>query len=502
MIKKSDFKVGGRFLGDRRRNDPYGIHFNDGPQTYRYRVPIGKDEDGNLIYSDYDREVSSRDWTYPGEIYRRANARDIVSREEYNNMITDPDFSAEEYGQRMRDAREQVAIRQIGDTASHESGHTAHDMADPERQNHYWGEKQANRQRGGYGLFDTNSDSDEKSVGEFVAYMSEYPHDSIKFRRGMKNHPDVGERYVKRIRDANIDANESSRAKRNLVNAILDQTATTGKRTGAGNFQFGDIDEARNRKKQAERTSRGLIRQIQKLPDEGIEGFGDLPQDIQEGIGRLQLRDQLSQFMDNNFETARQAELNTLMRDPNSIDFAIANPKMFFENYDSVPVDWVEGKGRWDDYVLGNDALSTIAHYDHHGRYDENPELLEALKERFGEPTSDQGWGLKPKVKSNPYMRTPWHYYDPRFGSEPLLDDIIHQYGLAEDRGVDFDSSRAFMKSWGLMKAEPFSGKFPAKYPSNCKVCGTYLKPGQEVMYNRMLGGVTCPFDCGRAYIV
>lgn len=59
-----------------------------------------------------------------------------------------------------------------------------------------------------------------------------------------------------------------------------------------------------------------------------------------------------------------------------------------------------------------------------------------------------------------------------------------------------------FDKTWFLIKAEPFSGKFPAKYTGNCKVCGTHLKPGQEVMYNRMLGGVTCPFDCGRAYIV
>ena len=60
----------------------------------------------------------------------------------------------------------------------------------------------------------------------------------------------------------------------------------------------------------------------------------------------------------------------------------------------------------------------------------------------------------------------------------------------------------AFEQAWDLMKAEPFSGKFPAKYPGNCKVCGRFLRPGEEVRYNRMLGGVVCPFDCGRAYIV
>ena len=452
MIEKSDFKVGGRFEGDRRRNDPYGIHFNSGPATYRYRVPIGKDEDGNLIYSDYDREVQDTDWIFPAEIYRRANARDIVSREEYNNMITDPDFSAEEYGQRMRDAKVLAAIQQIMDTASHEAGHTAHKLADPEEQNWRWNEKMANRERGGYGLFNTRSDSDASSVGEFVAYMSEYPHDSVKFLQGMDNHPDVGERYFNRMGNAILDvADNTSRTKRNLINAILDQTATTGRRTGAGNFQFGDLAEARNRKKQAERTSRALIRQIQQLPNVGIEGFADLPQEIQEGIGRLQLREALSQFMENMYGSHRQAELEMNNYDPNSLDFAIANPEMLLENYDAVPVDWEE-RGYWGNYHLANDALSVIPHFDHAGRYDENPGLLEALQEKFGEPTYNMGWGLKPKVKSNPYMRTPMQYLDPRFGSESVLEDIMDEYAAAERRGVDLDSSRAFMKSWEMMR--------------------------------------------------
>ena len=455
MIKKSDFKIGGRFLGDRRKNDPYGVHFYGG-ETYRYRVPVGKDEEGNLIYSDYDREVSGQDWIYPAEIYRRANARDIVSREEYNNMITDPDFSAEEYGQRMRDAKVLAAIQQIMDTASHEAGHTAHDLSDPERMNHDWQEKQANRQRGGYGLFNTRSDSDDRSVGEFVAYMSEYPHRPLQFLSGMDNHPDVGERYMNRIAAALQDiqpaqGGKSTRWKRNLINAILDQAATTGKRTGAGNFQFGDLGDARNRKKQAERTSRALIRQIQQLPNEKIGGFADLPQEIQEGIGRLQLREALSQFMENMYGSHRQAELEMNNYDPNSLDFAIANPEMLLENYDAVPVDW-EQRGYWGNYHLANDALSVIPHFDHAGRYDENPGLLEALQEKFGEPTYNMGWGLKPKVKSNPYMRTPMQYIDPRFGSESVLEDIMDEYAAAERRGVDLDSSRAFMKSWEMMR--------------------------------------------------
>ena len=43
---------------------------------------------------------------------------------------------------------------------------------------------------------------------------------------------------------------------------------------------------------------------------------------------------------------------------------------------------------------------------------------------------------------------------------------------------------------------------FPAEYPGNCKVCGRYIQPGEEVNYNRNLGGIVCPRDCGRNYIV
>lgn len=448
MIEKSDFKVGGRFFNERSKNDPYGIHFPSAA-TYRYRVPVGKDENGNLIYSDYDREVSDQDWTYPAEIYRRARPLEKVAEEAFRK-VREEGLEGKEYSKIMRDAKERAAISQIMDTTSHEAGHTAHDLTDPRRFAN-WSENLANRERGGYGLFNTRSDSDERSVGEFVAYMSEYPHDSLKFRQGMKNHPDVGERYYKRMQEANIDTNEGSQAKRNLINAILDQTATTGKRTGAGNFQFGDIDEARNRKKQAERTSRPLIRQIQKLPNEGIEGFGDLPQEIQEGIGRLQMREALSQFMEQNYGSHRQATLDQNNYDPNSLNFALANPEMFLENFDAVPVDWEE-RGYWGNYHLANDALSVIPHYDHEGRYEQNPGLLEALEEKFGEPTFNHGWGLKPKVKSNPYMRTPMQYLDPRFGSESVLEDIMDEYEEAEKRGVDLDSSRAFMKSWGMMR--------------------------------------------------
>ena len=53
-----------------------------------------------------------------------------------------------------------------------------------------------------------------------------------------------------------------------------------------------------------------------------------------------------------------------------------------------------------------------------------------------------------------------------------------------------------FNQSWGLMKS------FRAKYPGNCAVCGRSIERGEWVEISRQLGGVKCPRDCGREYII
>jgi hypothetical protein len=61
----------------------------------------------------------------------------------------------------------------------------------------------------------------------------------------------------------------------------------------------------------------------------------------------------------------------------------------------------------------------------------------------------------------------------------------------------------AFDRAFSLLKEDRRRfPRFRSKYPGNCKVCGTYIPAGTEVEYNTILGGIQCPFDCGRNYIV
>lgn len=82
---------------------------------------------------------------------------------------------------------------------------------------------------------------------------------------------------------------------------------------------------------------------------------------------------------------------------------------------------------------------------------------------------------------------------------EDTLDDL-----LGFDRPDDEDDDPYPIINTGepMDIAIRFLKGFPAQYPGNCKVCGRFIQPGEEVDYNRNLGGIVCPRDCGRNYIV
>ena len=454
MIKKSDFVVGGKLSRTRRGNDPYGLRFSS-PVKYKYRTPIGKDDFGNLIYSPFDKVVEGQEWTYPGSIYQNQRGRGSMSREEYNNLRMNPDISAEEYGRIMRRQREKDAIDSIMDTASHEAGHSAHAIAD----NLSDRISQGRRNQAGMELFDEDAYRD--SLSEAIAYRSEYPFRSQHFLSGMDSHPDVKERYMNKIvaQLQDIDpelGGTSSQTKRNLINAVLDMTSRAGRMAGTGHFQFGNLDKPMKRKKQAERTARGLIRQIQALPNEGIGGFSDLPQDLQEQLGRVQLQERLTQFMQDNYANSNQEtfDLGDGTRGGTGvIEFMRKNPDKFFENYERGEEDW-----EWDNY--GNLRLNPEYAYgvipDYIPDWSSVPDLTEEeinrLEDAFGNSDYGVGWYVKPKAKSNPYTSTMREFSKPRFGSDAVLQDIINAYQRAESINRPLDSSRAFMKSWEMMR--------------------------------------------------
>lgn len=454
MISKSDFVVGGKLSRTRRGNDPYGLRFPS-PVKYKYRTPIGKDEEGNLIYSPYDKVVVDQEWTYPGAIYQNQSGRRSFSREEYNEMKANPDISAMDLYRRSQEAKEIDAIGQIMDTASHEAGHSAHRFADS-LHDQVW---QGRKNQAGMELFDEDAYYD--SLSEAIAYRSEYPFRLERWLRGMDSHPDVKERYMNKIVAQHEDINPelggtSSQTKRNLINAVLDMTSRAGRMAGTGHFQFGDLDKPMKRKKQAERTARKLIRQIQALPNEGISGFSDLPQDLQEQLGRVQLQERLTQFMQDNHQASDQEAFDFgdgTRGGTGVIEFMRKNPDKFFENYERGEEDWL-----WDNY--GNIKLNPEYAYgvipDYIPDWSSEPDLTEEeinrLEDAFGHSQYGVGWYVKPKAKSNPYTRTMREYSRPRFGSDAILQDIIRAYQKAESMNRPLDSSRAFMKSWEMMR--------------------------------------------------
>lgn len=444
MIEKSDFVVGGKLSRTRRGNDPYGLRFSS-PVKYKYRTPIGKDDFGNLIYSPYDKVVEDQEWTFPGEIYRRT--RPNLTREEYNSMRgNDP---------RMIEAKDSAAILEIMDTASHEAGHSAHRLADS-LNDQVW---QGRRNQAGMELFDEDAYHD--SLSEAIAYRSEYPFRPERWLQGMDSHPDVKERYMNKIVAQHEDINPelggtSSQTKRNLINAVLDMTSRAGRMAGTGHFQFGNLNKPMQRKKQAERTARKLIRQIQALPNEGISGFSELPQDLQEQLGRVQLQERLTQFMQDNHQASDMETFDFgdgTRGGTGVIEFMRKNPDKFFENYEQGAEDWI-----WNNY--GNLQLNPEYAYgvvpDYIPHWSSEPELTEEeinrLEDAFGHSQHGVGWYVLPKAKSNPYTRTMREYSRPRFGSEAVLQDIISAYQRAEDINRPLDSSRAFMKSWEMMR--------------------------------------------------
>jgi len=456
MIEKSDFVVGGKLSRTRRGNDPYGLRFSS-PVQYKYRTPIGKDDFGNLIYSPYDKVVADQEWTYPGAIYQNETGRRNFSRADYREMQANPETTGMDLYRRGQEAKELDSIEAIMDTASHEAGHSAHAIVD-NLSDQVW---QGRRNQAGMELFDEDAYRD--SLSEAIAYRSEYPFRSTRWLRGMDSHPDVKERYMNKIVAQHEDINPelggtSSQTKRNLINAVLDMTSRAGRMAGTGHFQFGNLDKPMKRKKQAERSARKLIRQIQALPNEGIGGFSDLPQDLQEQLGRVQLQERLTQFMQDNHQASDQETFDfgdgtRSGGSPSAIQFMRKNPDKFFENYERGEEDWV-----WDNY--GNVKLNPEYAYgvipDYIPDWSSEPDLTEEeinrLEDAFGHSDYGVGWYVKPKAKTNPYTSTMREYSRPRFGSEAVLQDIISAYQRAESMNRPLDSSRAFMKSWEMMR--------------------------------------------------
>lgn len=462
-LAKADFALRGTLSGESYEDeqpDAYGYHFRK-PVDYTFR-PYGSDE---------TQTITDKNFTLLGPIGQ------IAKLKAYKAAMNSYGFTGEEKARLLRMFRgnvpfdndepivqyynelvEGMVTQEVIDTTMHESGHEAHQLADPgyssrghQREFLRQQGRRAEIQQMMYDLFDyddykSSSPTTEASLKEFIAYMTEYPFDSKKVIDSLFSHPDVGRRYANRAEKASTFFNE--RKKRNLENAVLSMASQYLNRTNVGPAQFGGQGSGAARKKIASRYEpvKALLRQIRGLNEDEIGSFEDLPKEIQEGIGNLELRNKLTDFFEDNYKSAFQPY--------GTLDLFRDDPEKFLANYEMIDPsqykDVDDGFGdaylyRWNDYgdlSLNPDLVSMyLGYYDSQG----DGEFLPTDYEDY---LQDGDLFFRPKTKSRRLERIPSRYKEPKFGSDAVLREIEDAYTLANalrnpNRDA-MDSSMAF----------------------------------------------------------
>mgnify|MGYP003121977972 CR=1 FL=1 len=462
-LAKADFALRGSLSGESYEDeqpDAYGYHFRK-PVDYMFK-PYGSDE---------TQTITDKNFTLLGPIsqiaklkaYRAAMNSYGFTREEKARLLrmfrgNVPFDNDEPIVQYYNELVEQNIYQEVIDTTTHESGHEAHQLADPgyssrghQREFLRQQGRRAEIERMMYDLFDyydhmSNSPTTEASLKEFIAYMTQNPFDSKKVIDNLFSHPDVGRRYAKRAEKASTFSNE--RKKRNLENAVLSMASQYLNRTNVGPAQFGGQGSGAARKKIASRYEpvKALLRQIRGLDENEIGSFEDLPKEIQEGIGNIELRNKLTDFFEDNYKNAFQSY--------GTLDLFRDDPEKFLANYEMIDPsqykDVDDGVGdaylyRWNDYgdlSLNPDLVSMyLGYYDSQG----DGEFLPSDYEDY---LQDGDLFFKPKTKSRRLERIPARYKEPKFGSDAVLREIEDAYTLANalrnpNRDA-MDSSMAF----------------------------------------------------------
>lgn len=461
-LAKADFALRGSLRGESYEDeqpDAYGYHFRK-PVDYTFK-PYGSDE---------TQTITDKNFTLLGPIgqysklkaYRAAmNSMGFTGEEKvhFMDMVkgTIPFDNNEPIVQYYNELLEHMITQEVIDTTTHESGHEAHQLADPgySSRGH---QREVLRQQGRISeaeqmkkdLFDyddyvSRSPTTEASLKEYIAYMTQHPFDQADMFNALQNHPDVGKRYAARAKKSIL---EPFRKKRNLENAVLSMASQYLNRTNVGPAQFGSQGSGAARKKIASRYEpvKALLRQIRGLDEDEIGSFEDLPKEIQEGIGNIELRNKLTDFFEDNFRSAFQPY--------GTLDLFRDDPEKFLANYEMIDPsqykDVDDGFGdaylyRWNDYgdlSLNPDLVSMyLGYYDSQG----DGEFLSSDYEDY---LSDGDLFFKPKTKSRRLERLPSRYKEPKFGSDAVLREIELAYDLANalrnpNRDA-MDSSMAF----------------------------------------------------------
>jgi len=463
-LAKADFALRGTLRGESYEDeqpDAYGYHFRK-PVDYTFK-PYGSDETQTITDKNFTLLGPIGQWSKLQAFRAALNSMGFtgVEKARLHAMFkgTVPFNNNEPIVQHYNELVEQNIHQEVIDTTTHEAGHEAHQIADPGYSSRYH-ERERLRQSGRrtesnrmqYDLFDyddyvNRSPTTEASLKEYIAYMAQNPFDSKKVIDNLFNHPDVGKRYQHRAEKASTFSNE--RKKRNLENAVLSTASQYLNRTNVGPAQFGGQSSGAARKKIANRYEpvKALLRQIRGLNEDEIGSFGDLPKEIQGGIGNIELRNKLTDFHESNYNSAFQTY--------GTLDLFRDDPKKFLANYEMIdPSQYQDVRDGsrgdaylydWDDFgdLSLNPDLSSmyLGYYDSHGD-------SQFLPSDYEDYLSDGDLFFKPKTKSRRLQRLPARYKEPKFGSDAVLSEIEHAYKLANGLGNPnrdaMDSSMAF----------------------------------------------------------
>ena len=381
-LTKSDFVLSGK-LGrtdlSEDQPDAYGYHFRN-PVDYTF-TPKGSGE---------PQTITDKNFTLLGPIAQREMIR--AYKKIYNDRFREPEdvnrlrdmilgnipFDHDDpIVREFEEMREPNLIEQTLLTPMHEAGHEAHQRIDPGyayRGNDLLSgelskdpEYEAQRK---FGLFDYDTyfspnPKAEASLKEYIAYMSEFPHDEGAMLANLIGHPDVGARYANR---ATKIASIEERKKRNLENAILDSASRYLGRTAYGVGQFGTRDSSSAKKRMASKDPnvRALLRQVRRLDEDEISSYENLPQSIKDGIANLKMRNAMTDFHEKYFKTPYVADAKR--------DAALQNLDLFLEHYDAINTkdgEYVE------EQTWGSEDKPALYHWDHHEGYRiPNPNLV------------------------------------------------------------------------------------------------------------------------------
>jgi hypothetical protein len=439
-LAKADFALRGTLSGDDleiEQPDAYGYFFRN-PVEYTYK-PKGTDETQTITDQNYTLlgPIGNKTKLMAYRIARNSPRYDREAKTKLNQMLLEkiPYDANEPIVQYFEELQEQYATEEVINTTTHESGHDAHQRADPGynsrllAQSHNM-DRRAEDISDKFSLFDYNDvlsrgKNNEASLKEYIAYMTQHPFDQADMFNALQNHPDVGSRYAARTKKSIL---APFRKKRNLENAVLDIASRYLNRTNYDTAQFGRQSSASARKKIANKHKpvKDLLRQIRRLDEDEIGSFGDLPKAIQDGINNLKMRDAMTDFHEINFRTP--------LRGLGAGDIFDDNPKLFLDSHEMIDPS---------QYKNVNDGVGDayLYDYDDYGELIENPDLVsfppgfpfnsgeraEHLPDDFKNYIHDDYLFFKPKSKTNQLLRIPKEYR-PKFGTDEVNRLIADAY--------------------------------------------------------------------------